>query len=149
MQPKLLIFLAFVLVLNAPRAMAEKFLGTASGSIEILTCLGAFENQTKEYIRITKQERNSEGFVDALQLKAFWHDNRSGKEHFAFFDVIYVSVDEPKNTLLVVGRSEGRNSIELNIPLSAPGESRESQMKINGSAQDFFQLFTCSAVRAG
>lgn len=138
--------IAALLALPSSIAMAEKFLGGASGSIENLRCYSTFEGREKDYVTITKQARDKDGYVDELQLKGVWYDQNT-KEHFAYFDVIYVSADE--SNLLIVGKSPERNAIELNIPLSInPDEAGESTMKINAVRQDFLK-FNCNVVRAG
>lgn len=146
MKSALYSLFTMLLLVGASSARAEKFLGTASGSIERLRCFSTFEGKQKDYVTIVRSERNPNGYVDALQLKGVWYDS-AGKEHFAFFDVIYVAGDD--NSLLVIGKSPERNALELNIPLNVnPGESSESTMKINAVRQDFLK-FNCEVQRAG
>src|SRR5262245_55299324 len=102
--------LSLSLLMVASSAKAEKFLGGASGSIESLSCFSTFEGKQKEYVSIARQERDKDGYVDGLQLKAQWFD-QSGKQHNALFDVIYVSADD--GSILIVGKSPARNAIEL------------------------------------
>jgi hypothetical protein len=127
-------------------ASASKFEGSASGSLEKLRCYSTFEGKQMDYVTITRQERDQNGFVDGLQLKGVWYD-RSGKQHFALFDVTFVRGDD--NSLFIQAQSAKGNTLELETAVNpSVDESGEATMKINSVQQEFLQ-FSCDVGRAG